>query len=69
MNIILAHIQDRLLHVAKAVVALAVPLLVTAGFAVLDDLANADLPPTARLVVTVLSTALAVYRTPNAPKP
>lgn len=69
MNIALARALDRLAHVAKAIVAVVVPILVTAGFALLDDLAGADLPQPWPIVIAAVASALAVYRTPNAPKP
>jgi hypothetical protein len=65
MNVVLYRLQTKAAQTAKALVAAVVPILVAAGFAVLDELAVADLPTTWRIVVTVVASSLAVYRTPN----
>ena len=65
MNLIVYRLQTKAQQTAKAIVAAVVPLLVVGGFALLDELAAADLPTTWRLVVTVVASSLAVYRTPN----
>lgn len=65
MNYVVYRLQVKAQQTAKAIVAAVVPLLVVGGFALLDELAAADLPTTWRLVVTVVASSLAVYRTPN----
>lgn len=65
MNYVVYRLQVKAAQTAKAIVAAVVPLLVVGGFALLDELAAADLPTTWRLVVTVVASSLAVYRTPN----
>lgn len=65
MNYVVYRLQVKAAQTAKAIVAAVVPILVAAGFAVLDELAVADLPTTWRIVVTVVASSLAVYRVPN----
>jgi lysylphosphatidylglycerol synthetase-like protein (DUF2156 family) len=65
VNLIVYRLQTKAQQTAKAIVAAVVPILAAAGFAVLDELAVTDLPTTWRIVVTVVASSLAVYRTPN----
>jgi hypothetical protein len=65
VNSILANLRTQLATIAKAVVALVVPLAITAGFELLDSLDAADLPQPWRLLITVIGSALSVYRVPN----
>lgn len=68
MNAVLIQLERKALEIAKAIAAVVVPLLVAGAFQLLDTLNAADLPPVWRLVVGVLVTATAVYRTKNLPK-
>jgi hypothetical protein len=65
MNAVLIQLERKAKEIAKAIAAVIVPLLVAGAFELLDALDAADLPPTWRLVVGVLVTATAVYRTKN----
>jgi hypothetical protein len=69
IDIAIVRIKAHARHIAKALVAVVVPIVVTGGFALLDDLANRDLPQPWPIVIAVVASALAVYRVPNAPKP
>lgn len=68
MTTILLQLERKAKEIAKAIAAVVVPMLVAGAFQLLDTLNAADLPPTWRLVVGVLVTATAVYRTKNLPK-
>ena len=68
MNAILFRLERKALEVAKTIAAVIVPLLIAGGFELLDTLNAADLPPVWRLVVGVVVTSTAVYRTRNLPR-
>lgn len=68
MTSVLFILKRKAKETAKAIVAVLVPLLIAACFATLDALDAADLPTEWRVVVGVLVSATAVYRTKNLPK-
>jgi expansin (peptidoglycan-binding protein) len=68
MNTALFILERKAREVAKAIAAVVAPMLVAGAFAALDALNAADLPTEWRVVVGIVVSATAVYRTKNLPK-
>lgn len=68
MTTVLFILERKAKEVAKAIAAVVAPVLVAGAFSALDALDAADLPTEWRVVIGVLVSATAVYRTKNLPK-
>jgi len=69
MYLAIERLKAQARHVAKALVAVATPVLVEGAFQALESFDVATTPAPVRLVIAALVTGLAVYRKKNGLKP